>query len=192
MRRTFFCTILFMAGGFAQSNPWTQKFIQTINDPSGVSIGIQIEQRQFDFISTETGQFEIVKKKHYLLDLPSESVFVTEDTIQTWNKGTNQLIIDQTIQGDINIFDLLTGDFQDVKFGRPYERKNDVQMTFDVPHMGYGGELTINKKGVPDSIKIVYGPNQSVLLTIKDFRKGNLKFYYGFNPKYAEVIDLRE
>ena len=41
-----------------------------------------------------------------------------------------------------------TGDFEDVKFGRPLERKDDVQMTFDVTHMGYGGELTINKRKV--------------------------------------------
>lgn len=192
MLRSIFCMTLFLAGSVAQSNPWAQKFIQTMNDPKGVSISIQIEQRQFDSVSSETGQIEIVKKKHYILDLPSESVFVAGDTIQTWNKVTNQLIIDQTIPGDINIFDILTGDFEAVKFGPPTERKTNVQMDFDVPQMGYGGELTMKKNGEPISVKVVYGPDQSVLLTINHFSKGNLKLYHGFNPINAEVIDLRE
>ncbi len=192
MKRILFFIILFSTGGFGQSNPWAQKFIQTMNDASGVSITIEIEQRQFDSISKESGQIEILKKKQYILDLPTESVFVMGDTIQTWNKVTNQLIIDQTIPGDINIFDLLTGDFDDVKFGEPSERKKNVQMAFDLPQMGYGGELTLKKDGRPDSVKVVYGPDQTVLLTIKNFRKGNLKLYHGFNPKGAEVIDLRE
>ncbi len=192
MKRILLFIVLFSAGAFGQSNPWAQKFIQTMNDSSGVSIALKIEQRQFDSISTESGQIEILKKKHYILDLPTESVFVRGDTIQTWNKLTNQLIIDQTIPGEVNIFDLLTGDFDDVKFGQPSKRKNNVQMDFDLPQMGYGGELIIKKNGEPNSVRVVYGPDQSVLLTIKNFKKGNLNLYNGFNPKDAEVIDLRE
>lgn len=181
-----------MANTFAQSNIWANKFFQTMNDSNGISMKMLIEQRQYDNASTEVGQIEILKKKHFILDLPYESVYVVADTIKTWNKTTNQLIIDQNISRGVNIFDILTGSFEEIEFGIPKESKNYVQMDFNVPQLGYGGELIIQANGVPNLIRLIYGPNQAISLTIQDFQKGNLKLYDGFNPDGAEVIDLRE
>ncbi|HCI15426.1 MAG TPA: hypothetical protein DE027_01190, partial [Candidatus Marinimicrobia bacterium] len=60
--------ILFTAGIWSQPNPWKEKFISAMNDPKGVSITVEIEQKQFDINSVEQGTIEIVKKDHYLLD----------------------------------------------------------------------------------------------------------------------------
>ena len=81
--------ILLTAGLWPQSNPWKEKFISAMNDPRGVSITVEIEQKQFDTNSVERGTIEIVKKDHYLLDTSSETVVVMGDTIQTWNKQSN-------------------------------------------------------------------------------------------------------
>ena len=116
--------ILLTAGLWPQSNPWKEKFISAMNDPRGVSITVEIEQKQFDTNSVERGTIEIVKKDHYLLDTSSETVVVMGDTIQTWNKQSNQLIIDQTIEGDFSIFNLLTGGFESVIFSKPIVRES--------------------------------------------------------------------
>ena len=184
--------ILLTAGLWPQSNPWKEKFISAMNDPRGVSITVEIEQKQFDTNSVEWGTIEIVKKDHYLLDTSSETVVVMGDTIQTWNKQSNQLIIDQTIEGDFSIFNLLTGGFESVIFSKPIVREKQVSMHYDIPTMGYEGKIIIKKNGRPIELKIQYGSNQNVTMKVLTFYHGDLSLYHAFNPSDAEVIDLRE
>ena len=184
--------ILLTAGLWPQSNPWKEKFISAMNDPRGVSITVEIEQKQFDTNSVERGTIEILKKDHYLLDTSSETVVVMGDTIQTWNKQSNQLIIDQTIEGDFSIFNLLTGGFESVIFSKPIVREKQVSIHYDIPTMGYEGKIIIKKNGRPIELKIQYGSNQNVTMKILTFYHGNLSLYHAFNPSDAEVIDLRE
>tara|TARA_B100000470_G_scaffold163361_1_gene128265 strand:- start:100 stop:678 length:579 start_codon:yes stop_codon:yes gene_type:complete len=184
--------ILLTAGLWPQSNPWKEKFISAMNDPRGVSITVEIEQKQFDTNSVERGTIEIVKKDHYLLDTSSETVVVMGDTIQTWNKQSNQLIIDQTIEGDFSIFNLLTGGFESVIFSKPIVREKQVSMHYDIPTMGYEGKIIIKKNGRPIELNIQYGSNQNVTMKILTFYHGNLSLYHAFNPSDVEVIDLRE
>ena len=184
--------ILLTAGLWPQSNPWKEKFISAMNDPRGVAITVEIEQKQFDTNSVERGTIEIVKKDHYLLDTSSETVVVMGDTIQTWNKQSNQLIIDQTIEGDFSIFNLLTGGFESVIFSKPIVRETQVSMHYDIPTMGYEGKIIIKKNGRPIELNIQYGSNQNVTMKILTFYHGNLSLYHAFNPSDVEVIDLRE
>ena len=184
--------ILLTAGLWPQSNLWKEKFISAMNDPRGVSITVEIEQKQFDTNSVERGTIEIVKKDHYLLDTSSETVVVMGDTIQTWNKQSNQLIIDQTIEGDFSIFNLLTGGFESVIFSKPIVREKQVSMHYDIPTMGYEGKIIIKKNGRPIELKIQYGSNQNVTMKVLTFYHGDLSLYHAFNPSDAEVIDLRE
>jgi hypothetical protein len=184
--------ILLTAGLWPQFNPWKEKFISAMNNQRGVSITVEIEQKQFDTNSVERGTIEIVKKDHYLLDTSSETVVVMGDTIQTWNKQSNQLIIDQTIEGDFSIFNLLTGGFESVIFSKPIVREKQVSMHYDIPTMGYEGKIIIKKNGRPIELNIQYGSNQNVTMKILTFYHGNLSLYHAFNPSDVEVIDLRE
>ncbi|MAW69111.1 MAG: hypothetical protein CMG10_05120 [Candidatus Marinimicrobia bacterium] len=192
MIRPLIFNVLFIAVSVSQSNQWPQKFIDAMIDSNGVSISVSIQQKQFTSSSVEAAVIEILKKKHYIMDLPTETIFVLEDTIQTWNKVANQLIIDQLIEGDINIFHLLTGDFKDVTFDRPIEGKKDISMNFNVLDMGYSGHIKIKKSGQPIEVKVIYGKDQSMLILVTGYHKGDLKLYNAFNPLNAEVIDLRE
>lgn len=184
--------ILLTAGLWPQFNPWKEKFISAMNNQRGVSITVEIEQKQFDTNSVERGTIEIVKKDHYLLDTSSETVVVMGDTIQTWNKQSNQLIIDQTIEGDFSIFNLLTGGFESVIFSKPIVREKQVSMHYDIPTMGYEGKIIIKKNGRPIELKIQYGFNQNVTIKVLTFYHGDLSLYHAFNPSDVEVIDLRE
>ena len=192
MIRPLIFNVLFIAVSVSQSNQWPQKFIDAMIDSNGVSISVSIQQKQFTSSLVEAAVIEILKKKHYIMDLPTETIFVLEDTIQTWNKVANQLIIDQLIEGDINIFHLLTGDFKDVTFDRPIEGKKDISMNFNVLDMGYSGHIKIKKSGQPIEVKVIYGKDQSMLILVTGYHKGDLKLYNAFNPLNAEVIDLRE
>ncbi len=162
-----------------------------MNDSNGVSISVEIRQKQFESSTAERGTIELLKEKHYVLDTISETVHVAGDTIQTWNKVTGQLIIDQMVEGDMSIFDLLTGDLRDVIFGQPIVGQNLVAMDYNIPSMGYKGKMTLLKNGQPKTIKIIYGPDQSVSVAVNEYRKGDIKLYYSFKPAAKEIIDLR-
>ena len=184
--------ILLSANINAQSKQWEKMFISKMNHKDGISINVIIDQLQFDAKSFDSGDIEIIDKDNYLLSFPNETIFVSQGTIKTWNKLNNQLIIDQLIEGDITIFDLLTGDFKEVSFEAPKKNRNFIIVDFNIEMMGYSGYIKTRDNGEPIELKVKYGPNQFLLLTVKSFAVGNLKLIKQFNPLNVEVIDLRE
>ena len=184
--------ILLSANINAQSKQWEKMFISKMNHEDGISINVSIDQLQFDAKSFDSGDIEIIDKDNYLLSFPNETIFVSQGTIKTWNKLNNQLIIDQLIEGDITIFDLLTGDFKEVSFEAPKKNRNFIIVDFNIEMMGYSGYIKTRDNGEPIELKVKYGPNQFLLLTVKSFTVGNLKLIKEFNPLNVEVIDLRE
>tara|TARA_B100001175_G_scaffold73171_1_gene60868 strand:- start:593 stop:1171 length:579 start_codon:yes stop_codon:yes gene_type:complete len=184
--------ILLSANINAQSKQWEKMFISKMNHKDGISINVIIDQLQFDAKSFDSGDIEIIDKDNYLLSFPNETIFVSQGTIKTWNKLNNQLIIDQLIEGDITIFDLLTGDFKEVSFEAPKKNRNFIIVDFNIEMMGYSGYIKTRDNGEPIELKVKYGPNQFLLLKVKSFAVGNLKLIKEFNPLNVEVIDLRE
>ena len=188
----FIFTTLLSAYGFPQTTKWENRFINAMNYKHGVSINVNIEQMQFDLKSSDSAMIEIMDKDNYIIDSPNETVFVSEGIIKTWNKVNNQLIIDQLIEGDITIFDLLTGDFKDVLFVTPYQKGETIIVNFNIEMMGYSGFIKTKVNGEPLELKVKYGPNQFLLLTVTNYIRGNLKLINQFNPINAEIIDLRD
>ena len=184
--------ILLSANINAQSKQWEKMFISKMNHKDGISINVIIDQLQFDAKSFDSGTIEIIDKDNYLLSFPNETIFVSQGVIKTWNKVNNQLIIDKLIEGDITIFDLLTGDFKKVSFEDPKKNKNIIIVDFNIEMMGYSGYIKTRENGEPIELKVKYGPNQFLLLKVKSFAVGNLKLIKEFNPLNVEVIDLRE
>ena len=184
--------ILLSADNNAQSKQWEKMFISKMNHKDGISINVSIDQLQFDAKSFDSGAIEIIDKDNYLLSFPNETIFVSQGTIKTWNKLNDQLIIDQLIEGDITIFDLLTGDFKEVSFEAPKKNRNFIIVDFNIEMMGYSGYIKTRDNGEPIELKVKYGPNQFLLLKVKSFAVGNLKLIKEFNPLNVEVIDLRE
>tara|TARA_B110000116_G_scaffold184445_1_gene159873 strand:+ start:298 stop:876 length:579 start_codon:yes stop_codon:yes gene_type:complete len=187
---TFF--ILLSVGIQAQPKQWEEIFINAMNHEDGISINVSIEQLQFDEKSSNSGIIEIIDKDNYILSFSNETIFVSKGIIKTWNKVNNQLIIDKLIEGDITIFDLLTGDFKDVSFDIPKKIRNLTIVNFKIEMMGYSGYIKTKENGQPVELKVKYGPNQFLLLTVTNYILGNLKLIKQFNPLNAEIIDLRE
>ena len=185
-------SILFLASIQAQSEKWKKTFINVMNHDDGISINVKIEQLQFDSKSFDSGIIEIMDKDNYILSFPNETVFISQGIIKTWNKVNNQLIIDKLIEGDITIFDLLTGEFKDVSFETPKKIRNLTMVNFNIEMMGYSGYIKTKENGEPVELKVKYGPNQFLLLTVTKYTIGNLKLINRFNPLNAEIIDLRE
>ena len=183
---------LLINGVYSQSKVWYDKFIKYIDRSDGISVSIVIHQKQFESSIIDTGLIEIKAKDKYLLDFSNETVSVDNDIIKTWNKKDGQLIIDRRIKGDIAIFDLFNKDFKEMKLGSTTMQNQIIMIDFDVPKMGYKGTISMLNSGEPKEIKIIYGPEQTVLLEVNKIKIGGLALYNRFNPQNVEIIDLRE
>jgi len=190
-RIAIFCALLFN-GVYSQSKVWYDKFIKYIDRPDGISASIVIHQKQFESSIIDTGLIEIKAKDKYILDFSNETVSVDNDIIKTWNKKDGQLIIDRRIKGDIAIFDLLNKDFKEMILGSTTIQNEIIMIDFDIPKMGYKGTISMLSSGEPKEIKIIYGPEQTVLLEVNKIKIGGLTLYNRFNLQNVEIIDLRE
>jgi len=187
-----FLNILFIIGILFQPHNWYKKFIDKINHEDGVFISVVIHQKQFESTLIDTGFMEIKSKNKYILELPNETVFINDDIIKTWNKIDNQLIIDKKVEGEITIFDLLTGDFKEINFGKVTIVGQYVRLDFRIESMEYEGSMLMYNSGQPKEFNINYGYGQSVRLSINNFRIGALTLFDDFNPTNVEIIDIRE
>ena len=190
-RIVIFCA-LFVNQAYSQSKVWYDKFIKYIDRPDGVSVSIVIHQKQFESSIIDSCLFEIKAEDKYILDFSGETVYVDNDIIKTWNKKDGQLIIDRRIKGDIAIFDLFNKDFKEITLGATTIQNEIIMIDFDIPKMGYKGTISILSSGEPKEIKIIYGPEQTVLLEVNKIKIGGLALYSRFNPQNVEIIDLRE
>ena len=79
-----------------------------------------------------------------------------------------------------------------MKLGATTMQNQIIMIDFDIPKMGYKGTISMLSSGKPKEIKIIYGPEQTVLLEVNKIKIGGLALYNRFNPQNVEIIDLRE
>ena len=130
--------------------------------------------------------------KNLLIEINHETIVLKGDTIQTYNKRTNQLVIDRLIDGDIGIFSLLSGNLNNVDIIRSVSSKNTVKIIFSLPIQRYNGFVEILKTGEPKRMKLSFSDNQYLDIAIDEFKTGSLSKFNNFKPSPKETIDLYE
>ena len=186
---------LFFLFSFAEKRDkeiWYDKFLEAMYPPLGVSFNASISQKQYDISSSISAYVEVLDSVHLLIEIDHETIILSGDTIQTFNKKTNQLIIDKLIDNDIGIFSLLSGNLRKVEIINTVSRKNSVQINFAFLSMGYSGYIEIFKSGKPKRIQLSFSSDQYIDITIDNFKTGGLQKYSGFNPSPKETINLYE
>ena len=187
-----FIFFLFSFSSNLDKNKWYSKFLEAMYTPSGVSFNAIINQKQFDMNSKISAYVEVVDSLHLLIEINKETIILRGDTIQTYNKETNQLIIDRLIDSDIGIFSLLSGNLREINIIKTIPFKNTIQINFSIPSMDYTGFVEILKSGEPKRMRLAFSNDQYIDISIKDFKEGELFKFNKFNPSPAEIINLYE
>tara|TARA_B100001250_G_scaffold408533_1_gene431111 strand:- start:521 stop:1102 length:582 start_codon:yes stop_codon:yes gene_type:complete len=177
---------------FGQSEIWYQKFLSSLYNDSGVRFTAQITQKELEFSTESKANIEIIDSSHIIFDLDQETIFISGDTIQTYNKLTNQLIIDRIINNDFGLLSLLTGNLKDISFNKSILSKNRVKIIYSIPDFSYDGYIDILKSGEPKKMNIVYAKNQFIDIKITNFKVGGLKIDTAFRYRSKEIINLYE
>jgi hypothetical protein len=177
---------------YGQNDRWYKKFLSTLNNQAGVTFTAQIMQKEFELSSESIAKIEIVNKTHFIIDMNQETIFISGDTIQTYNKLSNQLIIDKIINDDIGIFSLLTGNIENIVFNKSIISNEKIKIIFNIPELGYNGQIDILKSGEPKRMNLTYAKDQFINIVINNFQIGNLTMYENFQPNPKEIINLHE
>ncbi len=177
---------------YGQNDRWYKKFLSTLNNQAGVTFTAQIMQKEFELSSESIAKIEIVNKTHFIIDMNQETIFISGDTIQTYNKLSNQLIIDKIINDDIGIFSLLTGNIENIVFNKSIISNEKIKIIFNIPELGYNGQIDILKSGEPKRMNLTYAKDQYINIVINNFQIGNLTMYENFQPNPKEIINLHE
>ena len=177
---------------YGQSDRWYKKFLSTLNNQAGVTFTAQIIQKEFELTSKSIAKIEIINKAHFIIDMNQETIFISGDTIQTYNKLSNQLIIDKIINDDIGIFSLLTGNIENIVFNKSIISNEKIKIIFNIPELGYNGQIDILKSGEPKRMSLTYAKDQYINIVINNFQTGNLTMYENFQPNPKEIINLHE
>tara|TARA_B100001996_G_scaffold262430_1_gene204591 strand:+ start:35 stop:616 length:582 start_codon:yes stop_codon:yes gene_type:complete len=177
---------------YGQNDRWYKKFLSTLNNQAGVTFTAQIMQKEFELSSESIAKIEIVNKTHFIIDMNQETIFISGDTIKTYNKLTKQLIIDKIINDDIGIFSLLTGNIENIVFKKSIVSNEKIKIIFKIPELGYDGQIDILKSGEPKRMNLSYAKDQYINILINNFQTGNLTMYKNFQPNPKEIINLHE
>lgn len=173
-------------------NKWYSKFLETMYKDKGVSFNASIDQKQYDLSSEVLAYVEVVDSRHLLIEIDQETIVLSGDTIQTYNKETSQLIIDKLIDNDVSIFSLLSGNMREVNITKTESINNIIRINFSLLSQGYNGFIDILKSGEPKRMRLSYSNDQFIDITITNFEIGNISKYNGFNPYPKEIINLYE
>ena len=177
---------------YGQNDRWYKKFLSTLNNQAGVTFTAQIMQKEFELSSESIAKIEIINKAHFIIDMNQETIFISGDTIQTYNKLSNQLIIDKIINDDIGVFSLLTGNIENIVFNKSIISNEKIKIIFNIPELGYNGQIDILKSGEPKRMNLTYAKDQYINIVINNFQTGNLTMYENFQPNPKEIINLHE
>jgi len=186
--------LLLMIGISAGSNNKVENLQKFLQSGDGLTLQIEISQKQFNHQSIMRGVVEIAGIDKYLFDSENETILTQGSTIKTWNKQTRQLLLDEIIEGEFNLFQLLTGNFKGVEFTDFSPHGNKIKVNFKIEAMGFIGYIIFDSRtGRPYELSVNYSRDQSFKVLISAVSPlQSINLYNSFNPPALEVIDLRE
>ncbi|MCK5330977.1 MAG: hypothetical protein KAK01_06200 [Candidatus Marinimicrobia bacterium] len=165
-----------------------------LHRPPGTMMEIRIEQQQYGQDWIEHAEMEIIAPGNYLLDTPEQQVKVLGQDIFTWNKVSNQVVIDQVNRDEISILDFLSGDFELMDISKLQKSGKEMEILFNIPDNGISGLLTINLADyLPRKLEFYYSEDDRIILNIQSITTlPALTRFIDFDLEGKEIIDLRE
>ena len=152
-------------------------------------LSISIIQEQFEKKYNSFGDFFILGSNKYFYDSSELKISVNHNNIVTKNYQNRQIIYNDLDKGQLNLFDILSGNKNHIEFMDSKGDRN--RYNFYIPSIGYKGYFLFEPtSGDLRSIFFDNDHKQSVSININEIELLDV-----YNPKIEkedfEVIDLR-
>ena len=174
------------------SNPYSnnlENFYKLLEQHSVLRLSISIIQEQFEKKDKSFGDFFILGSNKYFYDSSELKISVNHNNIVTKNYLNRQIIYNDLDKGQLNLFDILSGNKNHIKL---IDNKGDGnRYNFHIPSIGYKGYFLFEPtSGDLRLISFANDHKHSVSININEIELLDV-----YNPKIEkedfEVIDLR-
>ena len=184
--RIVFLLIIIISNSYSNN---LENFYKLLNNSSILKLNISITQKQFEKIYASFGDFFILGPNKYFYDSAELKISVNQNDIVTKNYLNSQIIYNDLDKGQLNLFDILSGNKNHIEF---MDHKGDRnRYNFHIPSIGYKGYFLFEPTS--GDLRVISFDNDnkhSVSININEIELLDV-----YNPKIEkedfEVIDLR-
>jgi len=130
----------------------------------------------------------------YLIRSSVQDIFVSGRIIKTWNKQSNQLIIDKRLDNERDVFSLLSGNIDGITILNRQNNNGYISVDFLLNDLEISGTLELTSHNWRlHQIKIDYDQDNWIKLVIDNWKILTEELSIDqFGIEAGEVIDLRE
>lgn len=153
-----------------------------------------MNQIQYNLSYNSNLSVSFIDSSAYLIESIEQDIYVSGNTIKTFNKQTNQLIIDERLPDDKDVFAILSGDLAGISLANKRNEKGLITFAFSMQEIGMNGSLSVIKDNWHfDQIHIYYDKDNWITLQLHSWQLLRGKYSFDdFGNKALDVIDLRE
>ena len=184
--RIVFLLIIIISNSYSNN---LENFYKLLEQPSVLRLSISIVQEQFEKKYKSFGDFFILGSNKYFYDSSELKISVNRNDIVTKNYLNRQIIYNDLDKGQLNLFDILSGNKNHIEF-MDY-RGGGNRYNFHIPSIGYKGYFLFEPAS--GDLKLISFDNDfkhSVSININEIELLDV-----YSPKIEkedfEVIDLR-
>ena len=166
-----------------------ENFYKLLEQPSVLKLSVSINQDQFEKKYQSFGDFFIIGSNKYFYDSSELKISVNYNDIVTKNYVNRQIIYNDLNKGQLNLFDILSGNKNHIEFKD--HKGGENRYDFHIPSIGYKGYFLFEPTS--GDLKLISFDNDlkhSILININEIELLDV-----YNPKIEkegfEVIDLR-
>ena len=188
MRYNRFVFLLIILTSNSYSNN-LENFYKLLDQPSVLKLSISIKQEQFEKKYKSFGDFFILGPNKYFYDSSELKISINQNDIVTKNYLNSQIIYNDLDKGQLNLFDILSGNKNYIEF-MDYKGGGN-RYNFRIPSVGYKGYFLFEPTS--GDLRLISFDNDlqhSVLINVNDIELLDV-----YDPKIEkedfEVIDLR-
>jgi len=176
----------------AQANPY-DKFLSFMNRNGGQQLEINFHQEQYGQKYYASGHFYFFHDQHYIFDSPKEQLEYNEGTVTTVNKMEQQVVYDQVTEGEVTVFDILSGKEEVITVGEIILEKSGYQIPFSIREWDYTGTIrTSPTSGEPKEIILNVGQDAFIKIVIQSMEPLDHNSVPTLDLSTYDIIDLRE
>ena len=184
--RIGFLLIIIISNSYSNN---LENFYELLDQPYVVKLNVSITQNQFEKKYKSFGDFFILGPNKYFYDSSELKINVNHNNIVTKNYLNRQIIYNDLDKGQLNLFDILSGNKNHIKF---INYKGDGnRYNFHIPSIGYKGYFLFEPAS--GDLRLISFDNDhkhSVSININEIELLDV-YYPRIEKEDFEVIDLR-
>jgi hypothetical protein len=157
---------------------------------------IDVELNQFQYGQTYNSIISVsfIDSTEYLIESNQQNIFISMNRIKTFNKNTKQLIIDERLPEDRDIFSIISGDLSGISISNKRNEKDLITFSFEMKDFEMKGTISVNNENWHfENVVVDFDKDNWIEIQMKSWQilRGNYSFSE-FGNEAEEVIDLRE